>query len=175
VAAEPDTLDWTYYGSVEWTLTEDEMANAAEHAQKVVAHARDRGMNNKFTPRGESMEAVHARGFAAELAASHATGLEAHWRLLPPGYRRQDKAPDIGTKVEVRSAKFASGRLVARPGDPIDWYYLLVSGLGPRCMVWGWLSGYELMVPHRWEEDDPPPAWFAKQADLKPLPLPPDA
>jgi hypothetical protein len=158
-------------------LSDEEVAMAHARAESIVATDSERGWRMKFNPRGESRLQVNERGFAAELAASRATGLKLNWTKLGKGYRSRDKLPDIGERVEVRNARRGNGRLVAHPGERKDWAYLLVTGEGRTFVVVGWMEGRALIVPARWEE--PPKVqyngYFAAQHDLHPLPLPADA
>jgi hypothetical protein len=159
-------------------LTEEEVGRATARATLIVRTNQARGWRMMFTPVGkETPVDVGARGYGAELAAARATGLPLNWELLGDEYRRRDKAPDLGRRVEVRNARRASGLLAGHPGERRDWVYLLVVGTLPTFTVVGWLEGAELFVPTRWRE---PPAipfagYFAEQRELRPLPLPGDA
>lgn len=160
------------------TLTPDEVKAAEDRARRIVAADDKAGWKTRFTPGGgETQFDVHARGAGAELAARNATGLELHWDMLPPNYRRKNKPHDLGQRTEVRNAKSDYGRLPAHPDEPKKWVFLLVTGGLPVFSVRGWLEGVDLMVPQRWLE--PPEVryadYFADVGDVNPLPLPEDA
>ncbi len=164
--------------SVYVELTPSEMAQAERRAEAVVAMDRARDWRVKFNTGSESRMAINVRGFAAEIAAANATGLRLNWdTLLPSTYRRRDKPPDIGARVEVRNALRMNGQLWADPKERRDWLYLLLAGRGPVFKIGGWMEGAELFTGDRWME--PPlvryPGYFAWQSDLAPLPIPGDA
>lgn len=178
ITPDPGTLDLRDYAPVRVSLTEVEWTLALRRAERIVRIDADRGWRMKFEPVGETQVDVHARGFAAELAAHRVTGLELHWDLLERDYRRRDKPPDLGQRTEVRNARRRDGRLVAHPGERSEYLYLLVTGEGREYLVVGFMEGVELMIPRRWEE---PPrvqyaGWFATQRSLAPIAeLPVDA
>ncbi len=156
-------------------LTDDEYAAAFERAEQIIAFDDAQGWSMKFDPRGgETKFDVNLRGYCGELAAKRVTGLPLHWEYLDAGYRGA-KHVDLGNRTEVRTVLPTGRRLLRRrPGDPVSRVFLLVIGVGRRYRVAGWMEGRDLVVPAR-RDPDPPSSWTAREDELRPLPLPPDA
>jgi hypothetical protein len=165
---------------IPYGLLPEEQRRTIAHAKAVDAFARENNLHHKHGEQGhESQLDDLCRGFGAELAAAAVTGLElCPWILLPPGYRRQDKTPDIGRRTDVKSVARQSDLLAPRFDDAeygrFNWYFLKVSGRFPSYCVEGWVQGHEVMDeahkdPTGWER------YLVENWELHPLPLPPDA
>jgi len=169
---------WTPAPEIWVELDDNEREMVETHAKKVVEMDIAAGLKMYFSPGGgESRLDVNIRGYGAEFAASKWTGLPWNHRLFNPRtYRRDQKTHDIGRRVEVKNAIHQNGRLACSSDDPERVHLLLVGDM-PRFRICGWMEGIDLHVPGRRQE---PPAvryaaYFARQADLKPMPLPDDA
>jgi len=152
-------------------LTEEEMAVERAWTVQVMednAKHPERGMTHA-PPKGETEFDVKLRGFAAERAASKATGLPLN-RVL--GTHRP-KLHDIGRRVEVKNVRYPNGRLRAWPKDVRSYVFLLVTGNGPEFRLVGWLEGVDLIRGRNRDKDAD--SCSVGQGALHPLPLPADA
>lgn len=67
------------------------------------------------------------------------------------------RAADVGGIVEVRTTTRHDYPLALHPSDPDDAPFILVTGLGPRWRIQGFLRGSKGKRPE-WYHDRPPPA-----------------
>ena len=80
------------------------------------------------------------------------------------------KADDVGD-VQIRTSAYASGRLILHPADPDDRIFVLVTGIGPRYTLRGWLHANEGKAPHFWQDPTGKNrhAFFVPGASLRPM------
>jgi hypothetical protein len=163
----------------EWSAmaTDSEMDHARQLAERIVGDDVARGWKMYFQPgRGEDRMAVNVRGFLAEMIAARLTGLPRNENLLGAHYRRSSKPQDIGRSVEVRNQRNHKGPLYVYKTDPAHHLALLVtgSGRGPYVLR-GWIPVAIAQDGRFHDESLKYPAFAVPQADLTPMPLPPDA
>jgi hypothetical protein len=76
--------------------------------------------------------------------------------------------PDILQNIQVRASPRGDCRLIFRPEDNPEEYFVLVSGNLPSYIVMGFLKGKECMEKGIYmAPNNCPPAWFVEQYDLK--------
>jgi hypothetical protein len=108
-------------------------------------------------------------------AAEKATAklLNVHWSASVNTFHTY---PDVLPNLEVRQTDYKHGRLIVRPDDPDDRFYILVTGVPPTLTVHGYISAKAAKQDDYWgnpdKPDEKPDAWWVPQADLKPLDVP---
>lgn len=106
---------------------------------------------------------THIAGAAAELAYCRASGIE--WPATIDTYKEE---ADVGRHLEIRWTEKGQHSLIIRPSDPLDRYYVLVTGKPPAFRVVGYIWG-EDAIRDEWRRAPKgrPPAWFVPQSALE--------
>jgi hypothetical protein len=149
------------------TLTAEEVAMAASVAvhRGIDAIIHNRQNNHGFKGNGwtENIE-----GFCAELVVAKA--LDVYYSA---GAGKSFKGADVAENVQVRWASQDNYRLIVRPADSSDDFYVLVTGQAPTYTIKGFTSG-KLAKQDKYL-DNPgngrPDAWWVPQSDLYALSL----
>ena len=79
----------------------------------------------------------HSEGALKEMAFAKWANL--YWN----GNLGQLSLSDVGQKFEVRGRPNHANDLIIRTGDPVDKFYILVTGLNGHYRIQGWISGEE--------------------------------
>ena len=137
------------------------------YAKQENARAKRRGWKHVL---GVYWAGSKERGLVGQLAVSLSLGIEPHYN--PNSFKR---GGDVGGYYEVRTPNEYPGRLVVRPGDPLERPYILAvpldGGKMLRWRIWGWYWGHEAVKHPEWK-DAPrglPPAWFVPAGCLNPM------
>jgi len=149
------------------TLTPEELAMAASVAvhRGIDAIRHNRQNNHGFKGNGwtENIE-----GFCAELVVAKALGV-----FYSAGAGKGFKGADVAENIQVRWTSEKNNRLIVRPADNTEDFYVLVTGIAPTFTIAGFTSG-ELAKQDQYL-DNPgngrPDAWWVPQKDLQPLNL----
>jgi hypothetical protein len=88
---------------------------------------------------------IHIEGAAAEAAYSKL--VDKFWT----GSVNTFKAADVGDYVQVRHSKHENRRLIVRPGDNDDHYFVFVTGKIPNFKVHGWILGRNAKDKQYWD------------------------
>ena len=105
-------------------------------------------------------------GYCAEMAVAKALG-----SYYTAGEGKGFKGADVGETIQVRWATQDSYRLIVRPADHTDYFYVLVTGIAPNYSIKGYIHGSEAKNDSYMEDpqNGRPPAWFVPQSALKPI------
>lgn len=148
---------------MEVVLTWHEVLMASEigRMRKITALRKGSANNHGFAGAGWNED---IEGACAELAVAKALGT--YWE----GGIDTFKAGDVGG-LQVRWTPSHSNSLIVRPQDPDEDRFVLVTGVCPRYVVHGWLTGRDAKDP-QWERayNDRPPAYFVPAGALTPFP-----
>jgi hypothetical protein len=103
-------------------------------------------------------------GYCAEIAVSRALGL-----YYSAGDGKGFKGADVSEKIQVRWASRDNYRLIIRPADSSDYFYVLVTGFAPTYTIQGFMHGSDAKRDVYWQNpgNDRPDAWWIPQASLQ--------
>jgi len=147
------------------TLSADEVAMAAAVAvnRGLEAIKLNRKNNHGFVGNGwtENIE-----GYCAEMAVSKALQI-----YYDAGDGKGFKGADVSEKIQVRWASRDSYRLIIRPADHSDYFYVLVTGYAPTFTIQGFMHGSEAKRDQYWENpgNGRPDAWWIPKEALRPI------
>lgn len=147
------------------TLSLEEIAMGAAIAvhRGLDAIRNERKNNHGFVGNGwtENIE-----GYCAELAVAKA--LDVYYSA---GDGKGFKGADVADKVQVRWATNDNYRLIVRPADHTDYYYVLVTGEAPTYDIKGFIHGSYAKTDLYMEDvqNGRPPAWFIPHFALEPI------
>lgn len=79
---------------------------------------------------------IHILGALGEMAVSKLKGI--YYR---PTINTFKSGGDVGLRCQVRTRSSHQWQLYVRFGDPDDKPFVLVTGMGPTMLVWGWIMG----------------------------------
>lgn len=156
------------------TLTEEQMAEAAEVSRKLHDAIRARGGRDAHGLRAkDATREMEDGGAAAEMAAALMLGVP--WSASLPGHGQN--GPDIGTRTQVRSSNVrrASHHLIVRDRDISkygDTPFVLVIQQDRTFRILGWMMSHEARrIGRVWDGGDRsrPPAYFVHQSYLLPI------
>jgi len=110
-----------------------------------------------------------ALGACGEIALCKALGY--YW---VPSVNTFHDVADVGRGIEVRATRRHDGRLIVRDNDPVDRWYVLVTGEPPRLTVRGCIRGHDARR-NEWQRNPHGHrvAWFVPQHALRPPPAQP--
>lgn len=145
------------------SVTEVAMGAAVAVYRGLEAIRRERQNNHGFVGNGwtENIE-----GYCAEMAVSKA--LKTYYSA---GDGQGFKGADVSEKVQVRWASQESYRLIIRPADHTDYFYVLVTGVAPTYTIRGFIHGSDAKVANYYDNpgNGRPDAWWIPQAALAPI------
>jgi hypothetical protein len=150
---------------VDVSLTWYEYSVAAHVANlRCIESNRDGRLNAHGFTKGSGWE-VNVEGAGAELAVAKYFGW--YWDFSVNTF----KAPDLGSKVQVRWTHSHNFSLIVRPRDPEDDVYVLVSGWGPDYKIQGFMYGHEAknQLWLRTESTGRPDAYMVPNDRLTPI------
>lgn len=147
------------------TLSPEEIAMGAAVAvhRGIEAIRQERQNNHGFVGNGwgENIE-----GYCAEMAVSKA--LKTYYGA---GDGQGFKGADVSDKIQVRWASQENYRLIIRPADRTDYFYVLVTGIAPTYTIRGFIHGFDAKKDHYFDNprNGRPDAWWIPQAALQPI------
>lgn len=111
---------------------------------------------------------IHIEGAAGEQA--FAKWSNRYWS----GNLGNLRAADVGSKVQVRTTRHATGRLILHPDDekdPPDDVFVLLTGAAPTFCIRGWIYGRDGKTDAYWTDPTGKnrPAFFVPQSALRPM------
>jgi hypothetical protein len=153
-------------------LTTEEMIEygAAGIARCANAMAKQRQGAHGFNRNFERWQ-IDVEALLSEYAAAKALGLP----YTPVVGRLDTFEGDIGPGLQVRSTKYNSGSLLVHDRDPMDDYFILVTGLYGVYDIRGWIQAKHAKQPQLWKVYKGRGAFWVPQSMLQPmskLPLP---
>lgn len=147
------------------TLSLEEVAMGAAVAvhRGIDAIKHSRKNNHGFVGNGwtENIE-----GYCAEIAVSKALGL-----YYSAGDGKGFKGADVSEKIQVRWASEENYRLIIRPADHTDYFYVLVTGIAPTYTIRGFIHGSDAKKDYYYDNpgNGRPDAWWIPQFALDPI------
>lgn len=145
-------------------LTDSEIRQVALVAADRVITSKNLGYKNKHGFDGKSRWDIDINGAAAELA--YAKMRKEYWKASTG--TNQDV--DHNENVEIRWTSHQGGKLILRPGDNPESYFVLVVDPAPVMRVVGWIKGLDGMID-QYKTDfgvsGRPEVWAVPQSDLK--------
>lgn len=142
-------------------LTDAQRREIHEAAGEVQEWARAVGARSYFAPPDQMHTTVN--GFGAEVAAAVALGVP--WRRPDPRTRHDG---DLIDGTEVRSTRYATGKLLIRPEDYEERAFVLVTGMVPHFVIRGWKRCCESRRDEWWWPSAPErPCWAVPQEELR--------
>jgi hypothetical protein len=128
-----------------------------------MGRARKLGLKDAHGFRGDG-EAINLDGTLAELAV--AKGLDYFFR--PLGHLPGEDVPDVGP-FQIRSTRWASGKLIVYESDPDDPFLLVVVESEARFRIAGWIEAAEAKNPDFWNPEARDPSFWIPQSALRPI------
>lgn len=120
---------------------------------------------SKNGTRPEDNFKISIMGALGELAVAKA--LKIKWT---PGINTFKDVPDLLPDIEVRCRSFSGAELIYRPDDCDDRKYVLVTGVGPKMVVRGWMRGKDCRKTKWWADPNNRGfCWWVPQDVLRPL------
>ena len=109
---------------------------------------------------------LNTEGLLAEIAACKGLGI-----YYEPRINNHKKKADVGKNYEIRSTPNHNYKLIIRPDDNPQRYYILITGEAPNYRLHGYIKGSDAMKHDEWREDpnDRPEAWFVPKRYLRPI------
>jgi len=146
-------------------LTWPEKAAAAFIGRMRFEKSRADGRSNQHGLKAATPE-LDVRSAQAELAVAKALGI--YWTMGVDTFH----GPDLGSNIQVRYTKYATGKLILRKGDnPDHKYYLVASSRDDQYRVVGWIYGRDGMLD-KWTaalDKSRPACWAVPQSSLQVL------
>ena len=147
------------------TLSPEEIAMGAAVAVHRGVDAIKKGRKNNHGMTGNGWT-ENIEGYCAEMAVAKALDL-----YYSAGAGKGFKGADVSERIQVRWATQDSYRLIVRPADHTDFYYVLVTGEAPTYDVKGFIHGSYAKSDIYMENvnNGRPPAWFIPHFALEPI------
>ena len=144
------------------TLTRDQWITAALVGLQRQITAITNGQVPRSTYGARQIYDASVLGAVGEFAVSEV--LDVRWNMRTD---KPDYGGDLADGVEVRARADHRYDLIVNPDDRNDRPYVLVTGVGPRLCVRGWMFGADAKQPQWWRQvSDLPPSYFVPQRQL---------
>lgn len=161
ISFDPTEFDEWESNYMQITLTRFEI----EMAAMVGCHRQIEALLGKFQDNlsnGSLGWNEHVEGASAELALAKALGI--YW----DGSVNTFKRSDIGINIQVRSTTRPDGKLIIRPKDNPDDFYVLIRGKVPTFDIMGHIQGCKAMIDsYQFNPGAHSPAWFVPAEALR--------
>ncbi len=119
------------------TLTEDEMAVASLIGCKRRCESKSRSRSDNHGLKDADFWGIDIEGAAAEMAYCKYRNI--FWSASVNSFKKAD----CDYNVQIRSTKYANGKLIIRNDDSDTDVFVLVTGVAPTFCVCGWIKGID--------------------------------